>query len=454
MIHNWICAEDFLKLGEQIFGIIIIQIMEILIILLLIILNGVFAMAEIAIISARKSSLQQQANDGNKNAQSALELTESPNRFLSTIQIGITFIGIFAGAFGGGTIAESLAGYLKTIPILAPYSDVFSLILVVSVITYLSLVLGELVPKRLALTNPEGIAKFVARPMNSLSSFAGPLVTLLSFSTDWLMKAFSIKASNKPTVSEEEINMLIREGARTGVFHKAEKDIVERTLRLSDKKVQSLMTPRKEIVWLDIDSPFKKLRSRISVSPHPHFPVCRNNIDKILGIVRTEDILTHFLVEEKIDLKKFLHKPLFVPENMDGLKVLELFKKSGIHIALVIDEYGNIQGLLSLTDILEAIVGDIPTVNELEDKEINKRDDGTFLIDGLVSIDEFKEFFHLKKLPEEKSGVFHTIGGFVMHRLGKIPKSSDSFDFGNYKFEVMDMDGHRVDKILLTPLVR
>lgn len=426
--------------------------MEILIVLLLILLNGVFAMAEIAIISARKTKLQQQANEGNLNAKYALELSNSPNRFLSTVQIGITFIGIFAGAFGGETIAENLSSQWAKIPFIAPYSEGLALIAVVSIITYLSLVIGELVPKRLALTNPEKIAKFSAKPMSFLSKTAGPLVTMLSFSTDSILKLFRINKSTEPGISEEEVKLLVREGTRTGVFQKVEKDIFERTLRLSDKKVQSLMTSRKEIVWLDTDSPFRTLRKTISESAHSYFPVCRGNIDKVLGMVRTEDILIHFLVEEKIEIKSFLHKPLFVPENMDGLKVLEMFKKSGIHAALVIDEYGNIQGLISLNDVLEAIVGDIPTINELDAEEIVKRENGTFLIDGLVSIDDFKEYFHIKKVPDEKNGVFHTIGGFMMYRLGKIPASGDKFEFGDFSFEVMDMDGTRVDKILLSPL--
>lgn len=211
------------------------------------------------------------------------------------------------------------------------------------------------------------------------------------------------------------------------------------------------MTQRKEIVWLELDSPFKTLRNKIAKHPHAHFPVCRDSLDKVVGVVRAEDILTNFLMEEKIQLQKFIHKPLFVPESMDALKVLELFRKTGIHMALVVDEYGNVQGLLSLTDILEAIVGDIPSINELEDKEISKREDGTYLVDGLAPIDEFKDYFHIKKLPDERSGVFHTVGGFIMHKLGRIPASGDKLDWGDFKFEIMDMDGNRIDKILITP---
>ena len=426
--------------------------MEIIIVLLLIALNGVFAMAEIAIISARKSKLQQQANDGNKNAQAALDLAKSPSRFLSTVQIGITLVGIFAGAFGGATIAEDLARHLETTPLLAPYSETVALIIVVTVITYLSLIVGELVPKRLALSNPEKIAMLVARPMNRISRITSPIVSLLSISTDRMLKVIGVKDAATPAITDEEIRILLREGTQAGTFELAEKDIVERTMRLSDKKVKSFMTPRKEIVWIDIESPFKTIRNKITKKPHAHFPVCRDSLDKVVGVIRTENLLVDFLAEEKINLKKLLNKPLFIPESMDGLKLLELFKKSGIHMALVADEYGNTQGLISLTDILEEIVGDIPAINEFTEKEILRRDDGTSLVDGLVTVEEFKDYFHVKRLQGERTGTFHTIGGFVTNKIGRIPISGDDFVFGNFKFEVVDMDGNRVDKVLISPL--
>lgn len=425
--------------------------MEIVIIILLIVLNGIFAMAEMAIVTARKHKLQQKAQEGDKNAQVALELANSPNRFLSTIQINITLIGILAGAFGGVTVAEKLSEQLSTIPLLDPYSDVLGLSIVVIAITYLSLVIGELVPKRIALSSPEGIASLVARPMNFVSLVTAPLTYLLSISTDWLLRILQIKPA-EPTVSEEEVRLLIKEGARVGIFEIAEKDIVERTLALGDRKVNSLMTTRKKIVWLDIDSPFKTIRSKIAKKPHSHFPVCRDTLDKVVGIVRTKDLLATFLTEEKIDLKKVLHKALFIPETTDVLKVLEFFKKSGIHTALIVDEYGSIQGLVSLTDIIEAIVGDIPSFEELSEKEIVKRDDGSWLIDGLIPIEEFKEHFRLKKLPGEKSGNYYTLGGFAMYKLGSIPTLGDNFELEDFRFEIMDMDENRVDKVLLIPL--
>lgn len=405
-------------------------------------------MVEIAVVSARKSRLQHLANEGSKSAQTALDLANSPNKFLSTVQIGITSIGILAGAFGGATIAEQLASYFKTVPYLAPYSEAVGIAIVVASITYLTLIIGELVPKRLGLSNPELIASLAARPMNVLSKLSAPLVHLLTTSTDFILQLLQIKPQEE-TVSLEEVKMLIREGTRVGVFETAEKDIVERTLGLGDKKVNTLMTPRKEVIWLDIESSYKTMRNKIAKNPHSHFPVCRDTLDKVLGIVLTEDILANFLIEEKIDLKKFLHKPLFIPETTDGLKVLELFKKSGIHMALIVDEYGNIQGVVSMTDILEAIVGDIPTIDELGEQEIMKRDDDSYLVDGLVPIDEFKQHFHISKLPGEKSGNYHTVGGFIMYKLGHIPASGDNFELNSLRFEVIDMDGNRVDKILV-----
>lgn len=423
--------------------------MEIIILLLLTVINGIFAMSEIAIISARKSKVQQAAQSGNTNAKAALDLINSPNKFLSTVQVGITLIGIIAGAFGATTLGDTLAAMLYQIPFLAPFSNAIAITIVVALVTFLSLVLGELVPKRLALNNPEAIALFMARPMQALSSMSAPLVSILSISTDAFLRLFGIKSRKDPSVSEEEVRMLIKEGTKAGIFNTVEKDIFERTLLLGDKKVNRLMTTRKEIAWLDIDSTHKTLQRVITKNPHTYFPVCKGSIDKVVGMVRTKDLLINLLAEEKITLPDYLLKPLFVPESMDAMKLLELFKQSGMHIALVVDEYGNMQGLVSLKNVLEAIVGDISTVDEPEDKDIVRRDNGTWFIDGLVSIDKFKEHFKIKKLPDEKAGLFHTIGGFVMHRFGHIPTVGEAFEFGAFRFEVVDMDGNRIDKILL-----
>lgn len=423
--------------------------MEITIILLLIVFNGVLAMSEIAIVSARRSKLQQQANEGNENAQAALDLSTDPNRFLSTVQIGITFIGIFAGAFGGETIAQRISPLIALVPLIGPYHEMISILFVVSIITYLSLVIGELVPKRLALIKPESVAMAVAKPMNVLSTFSSPLVSLLTISSDWILRILDVKPSSESSVTEEEVKLLMKEGTSAGVFDLAEKDIVERTLRLGDKKISTMMTPRKDIIFLDVDEAFEEHRNVIASLPHSYYPVCQDGLDNVLGIVQTKDLLSTFLIEEKIELKQSLHKPIFIPETMEALEVLELFKKSGIHIALIVDEFGSTLGLISLTDILEEIVGDIPNANEVEEQEITKREDGTYLVDGLLDIYDFKRFFKIRKLPGEKHSNYHTVGGLVMSKIGRIPVSGDRFELADWTFEVVDMDDNRVDKVMI-----
>ncbi len=425
--------------------------MEIVIVLSLILLNGVLAMAEIAIVSARRSKLQHDANDGDSNAQAALDLSNSPNRFLSTVQIGITFIGIFAGAFGGETIANNLSVLLNKIPLIAPYSEGIGLFLVVALITYLSLVIGELVPKRLALNNPEKVAKFVAQPMNLLSKITSPLVSFLTISADGMLHLLNAKPSDDPSISEEEVKLLMKEGARVGVFDVAEQDIVERTLRLGDKSITSMMTPRGEIEWLNIENSFESIKNRVTRTPHAYYPVCKEGLDKVLGIIQTNDLLSHFLVDESLDLTKSMHNPIFVPDTMEALRVLEIFKQTGIHIALIVDEYGSVIGLLSLADILEEIVGDIPTADELVEEDIMKRDNGSFFVDGLVTLEELKDHFKIKRIPGEKAGTFNTVGGLAMAKIGRIPVTGDKFEIGSFHFEVIDMDDNRVDKVMITP---
>lgn len=409
-------------------------------------------MAEIAIVASRKSKLQKLAGEGDINAKKALELSSNPSRFLSTVQVGITLVGILAGAFGGTTVAQTLSETLKTIPVLAPVSEPLAITFVVLVITYLSLIIGELVPKRIALHRPELIASWVAKPMDYFSKVTSPIVDIFTSSTDWILDLFHIPHTLEADISEEEVTLLIKEGARRGIFERTETDIVERTLRVGNKKVSDLMTPRAEIIWIKTGAPFESLRNKIAKYPRSYYPVCRDNPDTVIGIVRTEDLLTRYLKDNSFDLELILHKPLFVPENVNALKVLELFKKTGIHLALIVDEYGSTLGLVSLTNILEAIVGDIPRIDEHEDVAIMKRENGTFLIDGLTPIDEFKEYFHVAKLPDEVAGNYQTVGGFVTFRLSKIPVSGDKTEWDQYRFEVVDMDGNRVDKVLLTPI--
>lgn len=425
---------------------------EVLFIVLLIIANGVFAMAEIAVISARKIRLQQRANEGDRKARAVLELAEAPNRFLSTIQIGITLIGILAGAFGGATLARELAAFLARAPLLAPYSDAIGLGIVVLSITYLSLILGELVPKRLALNSPERVASALATPMHLLAVIAFPAVRLLSLSTELVLRLLDVRPAPEPPITEEEIKVLIEQGTQAGIFEEAEQDMVEAVFRLGDRQVGVLMTPRTEIVWLDLDDPPEEIQRRITTTVHARFPVVQGTLDHVLGIVHAKDLLARSLEGEPFDLKACLRQPLYVPESMRALKVLELFKQSGTHMAMVIDEYGGIQGLVTLNDILEAIVGDIPSSDEAAEPPVIQREDGSWLLDGMLPVDEFKELFHLAQLPEEERGGYQTLGGLVMAHLGRIPTSADHFEWGGLRLEVVDMDGHRVDKVLVIPL--
>lgn len=424
--------------------------MELLIILFLIILNGLFAMAEIAVISVKKTKLEQLASQGNKNAAKALELTKQPSRFLSTIQVGITLVSIFAGAFGGVTLAQKIAGLLENIPLLSNIAQGLAFATVVVIISYLTLIFGELVPKRLALHNTEKIALLIAPFISVFAKFFSPLINLLSRSTDGILSLVGIRKTKELVVSEEEVKMLIKEGAKMGVFEKIEREIVERTLQLGDKKAKALMTARNKIAWIDIKSSLEKIKKELAANPCSYYPVCHDSLDNLLGVVRTEDLLTNFLTHNKIDIKKLLLKPLLIPENTAVLKVLELFKKSGIHMALIINEYGNIAGLISLTNIFEGIVGTIPTVNQPEEKAIIKRSDDSYLIDGLLTIDKFKDFFHIKDSLFEDKSAYQTLGGFVINRLGHIPTTGEKFIFDRFRFEVIDMDGNRVDKILVS----
>ncbi len=423
--------------------------MEMVVIFMLILVNGLFAMAEIAIVSARKSKLQQLANQGDVRAKKALELANNPNRLLSTVQIGITFVGIFAGAFGAETLSEPVSRFIGQLPMGGYYSDTLALFIVVSVITYLSLVVGELVPKRIALTNPEKFASLVSLPIQVVSTISRPLVDVLSNSTEWVLRVLGVKAPAELPISEEEVKLLIREGARVGIFNLAERDIVERTFRLADQKVNMLMTSRNEVVWLNLDRSESDIRKKLARSTYSYLPVCRGKLDKVVGVIRTKELLTHFLETDTFNVMKLMHKAVFLPESTNALSVLELFKKSGIHVALVVDEYGNITGLISITDILEALVGDIPTIDETEDQAIIERKDGSWLVDGLTPIDELKDHFKLRKVPDEKTGQFQTIGGFVMHKLGRIPITGDALDLDTFHIEVVDMDGNRVDKLIV-----
>lgn len=425
---------------------------EIFIILLLILFNGIFAMSEIAVVSSRKTRLQQLANQGDLKARAALDLANSPNRFLSTVQIGITLVGILAGAFGGATLSRTLSKQISQIPFLEPYSGAIGLFTVVLAITYLSLVVGELVPKRLALNAPEKIAANIAMPMKLLAVLAAPVVHLLSSSTELGLKLFGVgPSSTEPLVTEDEIKVLLEQGREAGMFEAAEQDMVERVFRLDDQPISALMTPRPDIVWLNLHSSAEENRQKITHSDHTRFPVCQGTLDNVLGVVQVTDLLARSLSGEPLDLTACLRQPLFVPETTRALRILEMFKQSNTHIAFAVDEYGVIQGVVTLNDILEAIIGDMPTMGQSEDMPAVQREDGSWLLDGMLSIEKFKELFGLTKLPGEDMGNYQTLGGFVITHLGRIPVAADHFEWDGFRFEVMDMDGNRVDKMLVMP---
>lgn len=426
--------------------------LEILFIILLILANGVFAMAEIAIVSARKARLQQRAEEGKPGARTALELANAPSRFLATIQIGITLVGVLAGAFGGATLAEKLAAALSRVHLLAPYSEAIGLGLVVLGITYLSLVIGELAPKHLALSNPERVASAVASPMRALSVVVSPFVHLLSLSTGVVLRALGVRPSSEPSVTEEEIKIMIEQGTQVGIFHPAEEEMVRRVFRLGDLKIEAFMTPRTEIVWLDLEDPPEETQCRITTSGHSRFPVAQGSLDHVLGLVHVRDLLAHSLAAQPVDLRAALKPALFIPEGIPALTVLERFKSGRSQVALVIDEYGGLQGLVTVNDILEAIVGDISSTDGWARPEAVRREDGSWLVDGMLPIDEFKKIFQMKELPEEEESHYWTLGGFVMASLGRVPSTGDPFEWGGLRFEVVDMDGRRVDKVLVAPL--
>ena len=425
---------------------------EFLIILVLILANGVLAMSEIAVVSARKARLQHRVNEGDEGAALALELATRPSDFLSTVQIGITLVGILAGAFGGATVSQELAATIRRVPALAPYSQALAIGLIVAVITYLSLVLGELAPKRIALENPERIASLVAAPMHWLSRLASPLVSLLSASTNLVLRILGIQPSDEPPVTEEEIRVLIDIGTRAGVFEASEQDLVEGVFQMADRRLESLMTPRSEIVWLDLEEEPQDTRRKIIHARHSRYPVTRGGLDHVVGIVQAKDLLARSLEGHALDLRADMVDALFVPENISALKMIERFRESGVQIALVIDEFGGVQGLVTSFDALEGIAGDLQLMAESDEPEVTQREDGTWLVDGSLSINEFKEIFNLDSLPAERVDRYQTVAGLVVSLLGRIPATGDCVEAAGLHFEVVDMDGLRVDKLIVEPI--
>ncbi|HSL42322.1 MAG TPA: hemolysin family protein [Anaerolineales bacterium] len=419
---------------------------EILIILAIILINAVFVLSEMSVASSRKARLQERVNDGDKRAATALHLIENPNLFLATVQIGITLVGVFLGAVGGARLSAPLTGLLQSIPAVAPYAETLSLAIVVIAITFVSIVLGELVPKRIALHNPERIAAILAGPMLVVSTLFKPFVWLLGRITDLILKMMGVEPGNEPPVTEEEIQLLIDQGTQAGVFEEAEHDMVEGVFSLADQRIYSLMTPRPDVVWLDINDSIEDIRQKLDESNFSRFPVRQGSLDAIIGIVKARDLLVQSLHNEPIVLKNLLKPAFFVPETMFASRALELFKEKGTDMLLVIDEFGALQGLLTINDILEEIVGEM----EIEEPQATQRPDGSWLLDGMLEVDEFKEIFDLPLLPHEDE--YETLSGFVMMTLGRVPQPTDRFEWHGLNFEVMDMDGRRVDKVLVTTL--
>lgn len=407
-------------------------------------------MAEIALLSVRKSRLEKLANEGDKRAARALRLARNPNQLLSTTQIGITLVGIISGVLAGSTLGDSFAGTLQKWGVAAPYNNIISYTLFVVITTYLSLVIGELIPKRMALNDPEKFSMQASGIMRGLEWIATPLVKLLSKSTELGLKIMRIKPNTIPTVSEEEIKILLEKGAQGGVFEESEQDMVEGVFRFGDRTIDDIMTPRSDIEWLDLEESSKNLTEQVLKSHHTRFPVGKGSLDNVLGILLLKDLLAARLKTEKIDFESILTPILFVPESLEALKLLDKFKDSGSEIAIVVDEYGGTLGLVTLHDVLTSIVGEIPLPGEVVEPQVIERDDGSWLLDGLLPVEELKELLDVTELPDEEKIGYQTVSGFLMSQLDGIPVSGQSFNWQNWHFEVMDMDGRRVDKILVS----
>lgn len=422
---------------------------EFVFIFALIMLNGVFAMSELAVVSARKTRLKQRSDEGSATARAALELAESPNRFLSTVQIGITLVGVMTGAFGGATLARILGDAINDVPALAPYSTAIGLGIVVLLITYMTLVLGELVPKRIAMQNPERVAMLVARPMHALSRLTAPAVSLLSASTSLVIHLLRLQDSDEPPITEEEIRILIDQGRQAGVFERVEQDLVESVFALDDRHVSAFMTPHTEVTWLEVDATLDDIRETIAGSRHSSFPVCRGGLDQLLGVVHTKDLLVRVLASEPLVLTDHAQPPYFVPENIAASRAIPMFKEHETQLLIVIDEHGGVQGVLTQHDLLEAFVGDMPSAGDPVSERALLREDGSWLFDGLLHIDEVRERLDTPEFPRHDQGDYQTLGGFMMAMIGCIPQETDAFEWGGWVFEVIDMDERRVDKVLV-----
>ena len=419
-------------------------------------MNGVFAMSELALVSAKRMRLERRAEEGSRGARAALELSDNPSHFLSTVQVGITLIGIFNGAFGEASLVSRLAPEFEAFPALAPYAREIALAIVVVGITFASIILGELVPKRIAMQYPEAMATLIAQPLRILSKLMAPFVKVLSLATEAIVRVLGIRDGKDDAPTEEDITGMIKEGTDAGLFEKTEYDIVSRALRLDDRHLKALMTPRVDLVILDLEADRKANLDLIANNPYSRFPVYRGDRSHILGYVMARDLFAQSVRHgslEAINLDAAVQPLLYVPETVSAMALLELFKKNRVELALIVDEYGDIQGMVTLSDVMSALVGDVTVIGEEHDPDAVQRQDGSWLLDGGMPLDRFRDLMNTATaFPDEDSGAYHTLAGFVLYKLGYIPKVSEFFDWSDYRFEVVDMDGNRIDRILVTPV--
>jgi putative hemolysin len=426
--------------------------LQIAIIFLLVLINGFFSLAEMAVVSSRKARLQHAANSGRRGARLALDLKRDPSRFLSTVQIGVTVIGVLASVFGGATLADTLAQELAKVPgAVGRYASTISFVTVVVVIAYFTLVLGELVPKRVALSRPEQIAARLSRLLQVMSTLARPIERLLSASSNLVLRLLPGRSGEPAPVTEEEITLMLREATAAGHFQAQETAMVQMVFRLGDRRVSSVMTPRTQVELLDVGDSEEENRRKIRESEYSRFPVVQGGPQQVLGIVQVRDLLTAGLAGRPFDIRGAVKPPIYLPNTVTALRALEIFKRSGQPMALVVDEYGDFEGIVTLHDILQSLVGDIADPTDAGSKPVVRRDDGSWLVNGMLTVDEVMDAIGLKDLPGAGSGDFQTLGGFMMARVNRVPQVGDHVLVKGYRFEVVDMDGRRVDKVLVIP---
>ncbi|MCD6017400.1 MAG: corC 2 [Bacteroidetes bacterium] len=423
---------------------------EIIIILVLFILNGLFAMCEIALVSSRRSRLEQRSKEGSKGAHIALKLLKEPEKFLSTVQIGITLVGIIAGAYGGEAFTKDLQPYFERITWLKDYAEEVAFISIIVVITYFSLIIGELVPKSIALNNPERITIALAPFMRMLAIVTYPFVVFLSVSTKAFLKIFMIKENKEPPVTEDELKYMIETGSQYGVIEKQEGEIMHSVFKFGDRTADNVMTGKRDIVWINVSQTKEEILALVFQSSFTKFPVGDESIDRIIGTVSLKDIMLSATGNAPFDLRQHLMDPIFFPQSTSALRILDTFRKKQIHIGFVVNEYGGTEGLITLHDLVENIIGDFPEIGDQDELKIIEREDGSFLVDAEIEIDTIKETFKISSLPNEKN--YKTLAGFMINQMHSIPKTGDCFALNRYKFEIVDMDRNRIDKVLITPV--